>query len=162
MKKFLSIASLFLVFAACAPTNEYQTYAIYGMNEQATDIEVQDYVKVSKGTSIQDSLDSIADHLSTQYFSDNGIYVGEIIDKNNKKMVTIDLKENENSTPETAWMTHYFQGSAQANATQSTLVESFLQRQYQGEWIDEVTFYYEGKPLEELDHINLSQSFLRN
>jgi len=56
-----------------------------------------------------------------------------------------------------SWRTLYFQGSTGGACTTIMLVETFLQRDYDGVWLDGVEFYYEGKPIsDEWDHIHLS------
>ncbi len=55
-----------------------------------------------------------------------------------------------------------FQGSAGGAANQAFLIATFLQKQYKGSWFDGIRFLLNGRPMEEMDHVNLSGTFLRN
>jgi len=55
----------------------------------------------------------------------------------------------------------YFQGSAGGQHTTVVLIESILQNDYTGDWIDEVEFYYQNEKMGEWDHISLSGTVVR-
>ena len=99
----------------------------------------------------------LADRLSTYRFRSLPIEVLEIENRKGKHIAVIDLQEDDRSI----WSTYYFQGSTGGHMTQTILTKTLLQPDYRGEWIDGVEFYYEGKPMEEWDHINLTGTILR-
>lgn len=99
----------------------------------------------------------LADRLSTYRFRNLPIEVLEIENRKGKHIAVIDLQEEDRPI----WSTHYFQGSTGGYVTQTVLTMTFMQPDYKGEWIDGVEFYYQGKPMEEWDHINLTGTILR-
>lgn len=87
-----------------------------------------------------------------------------IENRNNKKIAIIDLREKNHPYPHGySWRGIYFQGSSGGGSTTVTLIKTFLQENYKGEWIDGVEFYYEGKPIVENEwaHIFLSGTIYR-
>ena len=72
----------------------------------------------------------------------------EIKEIGNKKVAIINLKENDDEL----WITTYFQGSSGGNITSTQLIETFLQRDYWGKWIDGVEFLYENSKID-FDHV---------
>ena len=50
----------------------------------------------------------------------------------------------------------YFQGTMGGEQTTIILIESILQREYTGDWIDELEFYYQNEKISEWDHAFLS------
>lgn len=80
---------------------------------------------------------------------------------NGIKTVKINLKENPGFVIPDSLGKHrswydFFQGSYGGQQTTIVLIESTLQRQFKGDWIDAVEFYYQEKEIGEWDHINLS------
>jgi hypothetical protein len=56
-----------------------------------------------------------------------------------------------------SWRTLYFQGSTGGACTTIMLVQTFLQNDYDGSWLDGVESYYDGRPIsDQWDHIDLS------
>lgn len=140
-----------------AKTQNSQDYffKVYGADKEAKNEEVNFYLKIPKNLSLLEKLKIIADKLSTHQFKDHPIHVLKIEKKNNQKIAHIDLKELPGKGHYT-WRSGYFQGSTGGHFTQISLQKTFLQEDYSGPWIDGVQFYYEGKPMEEMEHINLS------
>ena len=85
---------------------------------------------------------------------------------NNFKTLKINLKENPGFViPDSlgkyrSWY-DFFQGSSGGQQTTIILIESTLQKQYKGDWIDAVVFFYQGELIGEWDHINLSGQIKR-
>lgn len=160
MKKILFSLCVLSLLSACA-TGTPEQHALYGVDDQGI-IEIREYIEVSSTDTIEARLEKIANRLSEIAFANNPITPSKITQQDGKDVVIIDLQDNPEGDIETTWMAGYFQGSAGAQATETTLVQSFLQpHYYDGEWIDGVVFYYEGEPIEPLDHIDFSQTFYR-
>jgi hypothetical protein len=91
------------------------------------------------------------------------------IDKNgdNYKVLKVNLKENPGfKMPDSlghyrSWY-DFFQGSMGGGRTTIILTESTLQKQYKGEWVDAVEFYYQNEKIGDWDHIFLSGIIKRN
>jgi len=56
----------------------------------------------------------------------------------------------------------FFQGSKRGELTTIILIESVLQREFAGDWIDEVENYYQSGKTGEWDHVFLSGIINRN
>jgi hypothetical protein len=83
------------------------------------------------------------------------------------KILKINLKEDPSfKIPDSLGNYHswynFFQGSMGGECTTIILIESTLQKQYHGEWIDAVEFYYQNEKIGEWDHIFLSGIIKRN
>lgn len=87
-----------------------------------------------------------------------------------KRIAVVNLKESDEnrhfSNPanfvNANWAAMYFQGSTGGTVTTITLTETALQKTYEGEWIDGVTFLYEGENIV-FDHVyGLSELNLRH
>lgn len=113
--------------------------------------EVQFYNIIPKKASLEDKITAIADKLSSLCYGNLPIELVKIDDVKGKKIAIINLEEypeNYDSKVEVmkgiypAWNTLYFQGSSGGAQTTVKLTETFLQRDYQGQWIDGVKFLY--------------------
>ena len=113
--------------------------------------EIDFDITMPKEDSLKRKLDTIADTLSVIYFGNLPIKVLEIDDN---KIATINLEETSEKPTNTAvqktssWSTGFFQGSTGGTITTIRLSESFLQKDYEGEWIKGIRFLYKGKPID--------------
>ncbi len=89
------------------------------------------------------------------------IEVKEIMLVDGKKIAIVNLSEAQDfkeSSPENykgfTWCMMYFQGSCGGITTSKNLMESFLQRDFKGVWIDGVQFLYEGGRVE-FEHVGV-------
>lgn len=124
---------------------------------------VERIIRIEKNRSILEKLQTIADSLSIYYF--NGLRLEVSTDQNNNTKdsayVIVNLLEKDSydgpgSLPSYQSWYDFFQGSFGGLNTQITLEESFLQKGFNGSWIKGLRFYYQGSPIEESDHVNLS------
>jgi len=130
---------------------EFRTVDHLGKEYRVVDF----YVGVPPELPLLQKLRLLADKMSVLRFNSLPLDVLRIETRAGKRIAVIGIREPEND--QYAWGGGYFQGSTGGGITQVTLVESFLQRGYTGDWIDGVEFYYQGKPFtDEWDHINLS------
>lgn len=115
------------------------------------------YIFIYTQLSILEKMRVIAGVLSKYHFSGHPINVTRIEQRNGKMIAAIDLKESGKERVYT-WKGGYFQGSSGGWETSLVLVNTFLQPDYMGEWVDGVEFRYEGEAIKagEWDHIFLS------
>lgn len=136
---------------------------VYGMDSEVMNKEINFYIDVPENLPLEKKLDIIADKLSRFRFRGLPIKVLEVKTESGKKIAVVDLEESDinkgitdyrkiSGDPKNTWRIGYFQGSAGGRATTETLVETFLQRKYKGQWIDGVAFLYENKPID-FEHV---------
>ena len=105
-------------------------------------------VSIDEKSPIEDKLNLVISEVSKLQFENAPIKCLKIEDN----IAYIDISEDKN---ENYWSNRFFQGSTGANITCYTLVESLLQREYEGKWIDGIYFTYEGKTDVEFDHVDV-------
>lgn len=115
---------------------------------------------------IEDKIRILADTVSNSYFNGLKIEVLNIDIKDNRRVLHLNLAEREDfsgpgSVPLSESWYDFFQGSAGGQNTSIILSETFLQRNYKGDWIDAVIFHYQGIKMEPMDHVTLSGEISR-
>ena len=103
-------------------------------------------IPIDEKLSIEDKLNLVVSEVSKLQFENAPIKCLKIEDN----IAYIDIREYQN---EKFWRNRFFQGSTGADITCYTLIESLLQREYKGKWIDGIYFTYEGKTDVEFDHV---------
>lgn len=145
------------------------TLSIYSENPNTMEIEQNSTIQVNKNDSLNSKLSQLANAISKSNFNGLPIEVKSIDNIDGKKVATINLTEASNNKGITNpselkspnWRSN-FQGSAGGQITSDTLLETFLQIKYKGEWIDGVRFLYENENIE-FEHVsNLSEIQYRN
>lgn len=130
-------------------TAQTEIWPIYTANINDYKKEIGCYISLPKNDSIQAKLDEIAQSLSELYFHNLPI---EVLEIDGQKIAHVNLKElsggGTGNISSDSWASRYFQGSAGGTITTTRLVESFLQRQYNGEWIAGVEILYNGQPVD--------------
>lgn len=144
--------------------NSFDIIPIYTANIDTYKREVGVYTSLPKGKALEEKMDYIAETLSRQYFYGLPIEIVKIEAVDGRSVVVVSLEEtpeNQGITDITkfkgrSWAGTYFQGSAGGTITSTTLIETFLQKEYKGEWIDGVKFLYNGKEIgfEHVEEIN--------
>lgn len=142
---------------------KFDLLRVYGADKHAMQREVNFCIQVPKNLSIMEKLEIIADRLSRFRFDYLPIEVVKIETCDDTSIAIINLREFENLPNAPSWRYHYFQGTTGGHFTTLTLVDTFLQKEYKGEWIGGVRFMYENQPIKEndWDHIGLSGIILR-
>lgn len=133
-------------------SNDSNIYPIYSADLSTYEIEKDAYIYISEETPLKQKLNILAEALSQLYFSGLPIEVVRIESIDNKKVAVVNLKEAPENRGKTdpkdtkgkTWAFQYMQGSTGGTITQTELIETMLQRQYQWEWVDGVRFLYEG------------------
>ena len=142
------------------PAQGESMFIIYSGDIDTYEKEIFSKVPIADSIELQGKLEILAENLSKMLFDGLGIEVAKVEDENGQLIATINLTEN-NNPDESSWKSGYFQGSAGGAITGITLEETFLQREYGGEWIDGVKFIYEDQALE-FDHMGgLGQTISR-
>lgn len=136
-------------------------FKVYGSDREAAREEIDFYVAVPSDLPLLKKLRLLADKLSRFEFQDHPIEVSSVEERGNKKIAVVGLYEPDFPGART-WRGGYFQGSTGGHFTTLTLTKTFLQEDYEGEWVDGVEFYYEGEPIsDDWDHISLSGTIYR-
>lgn len=161
---------------------EYVSFTVYGADPYTWSATRDFSIAIPEGPLLAERLQILADALSKRRFGNLPIEVIRVEERDGKKIALVNLMEtdwNRDLLPErkrlrnegkgeeadslsrkmqrASWQTLYFQGSTGGACTTIMLVETFLQRGYDGIWLDGVEFYYEGKPIsDQWDHISLS------
>jgi hypothetical protein len=158
------------------PATEFDEFALYSTKEVFDSVDgfdkmtpiVDHYISVPTNQDLSMKISILLDSVSAYNF--NNLKIEPLgIDENedNYKILKINLKENPGfKMPDSlgnyrSWY-DFFQGSMGGGRTTIILIESTLQKQYKGEWVDAVEFYYQNEKIEESDHIFLSGIIKRN
>lgn len=131
---------------------------VYGYDKDSINKEINFYISVQKDLTLEEKLKVIAERLSRFRFNDLPIEVVRVKVDEGKKIAVINLGETEENKgvidpskiqgdASDTWIFGYFQGSAGGSATTETLLETFLQKEYEGDWIDGIEFLYENGPI---------------
>ena len=131
-----------------------ETIYIYTADSDNTD-KIIEYgqIEIDRSKSIKEKLELLATNLKEVYFKGNNIDIEiDSIDTNN--IATINLID------ENSWLP-LFQGSTGAQITQNTIIETFLQREYTGEWIEGIKILVDDKSDIEYDHLSFVGTFER-
>ncbi|WGX75552.1 hypothetical protein QJS64_16530 [Paraclostridium bifermentans] len=105
-------------------------------------------IKIDDNLSMNDKVNTIIKEVSKLQFKNAPIELIKI--ENN--IAYINIKEDKENK---LWSNKFFQGSTGASITSYTIVESLLQRDYKGKWVDGIYITYEGKTNVEFDHIDV-------
>lgn len=159
MVVLVALASHFIDVGENQPTPQNSFFPVYGYDRNLLQEEINYYVNIPNSIPLLDKLKMLADGVARFQFHSLEINVLRIEFLQGKKIAIINLQEPEHLNSY-SWVSSCFQGSAGGAATKFILVESFLQTDYKGQWVDGVKFLYNGKPIapDQWDHIDLSES----
>lgn len=127
------------------------TLTTYTANSNTYAVEKLSDIKVKETSTLQEKLKALADELSTKAFKGLPITVVGIETSNGSKKAIINLEEA-GTNPNIKWNTGFFQGSAGGAITSKSLIETFTQKSYSGEWINFIEFHYNGNKIE-FEHV---------
>ncbi|UCD95332.1 MAG: hypothetical protein JSU69_04585 [Candidatus Zixiibacteriota bacterium] len=164
----LAIATI-LVFtlteAGCESEPVTESFAIYGPDKEYQDIVIERQVKIPAELSLEDKIQALADSLSEIRFKGLPMELRSLEMIGDNKVAIMNLRElpPEKRKDRISWRGLYFQGSAGGFLASRILPETFLQKPYEGEWIDGVTFLYESDQISEnkWEHVSLNKVFYR-
>ena len=167
---------------------EYSFLKIYSADPDTLTARPDFLIPVSDSFSLTKKIELLARKLSSQKFRRLPIVVREVREQDGKRIASIDLRETDwnrhifeawdslhavgepqradsvfRKRRRTTWRVVFFQGTCGGAQTTRTLIHTFLQDDYEGEWIDAVEFYYEGEPMSEesFQHTNLYGTKIR-
>ncbi|GIM31645.1 hypothetical protein [Paraclostridium bifermentans] len=121
---------------------------IISMDSNTSEKKIISDIKIDDNLSMNDKVNIIIKEVSKLQFKNAPIELIKI--ENN--IAYINIKEDKENK---LWSNKFFQGSTGASVTTYTIVESLLQRDYKGKWIDGIYITYEGKTNVEFDHIDV-------
>lgn len=160
---------------------QVHSFKIYGADSMADYLVIDSRVTIPEDGAIEHRLQLLADSLSQKKFGGLPIEILRAENRGGDRIAIIDLRETETNrrvfavqeslwaqgkggeiearkiySEGLSWRLGFFQGSTGGYFTTMKLILSLLQNDYEGEWIDGIEFYYEGKPVsDEWDHIDL-------
>jgi len=123
---------------------------------------VERLITIQKNQSLEKKVGDLLDSISKNSFHNLKIELVSINETaEGKKSLKVNLKENPDFIiPDSLGRYHswyeFFQGSMGGEQTTIILIESILQREFTGDWIDEVEFNYQSEKIGEWDHAFLS------
>ena len=133
---------------------------VYGPDPEAIRLEAVYTVSVPDTMSLAGRVALLAEKVSQYCFKGLPIQLARIDSSSGSRIAVINLAEADRTGH--SWRTGFFQGSTGGHFTTASLVETFLQRDSEGQWIDGVEFLYEGEPVsQDWDHIRLSRTWFR-
>lgn len=161
---------------------EYSFFTVYGADPYTITATTDFGVAIPEEPDLRQRLQILANVLSRRRFGNLPMEVIGIEERGGKTIALVNLKETDwnrdilaeqkrmwnqsrrgaadslyRRIQKPTWRTLYFQGSCGGGCTTIMLVQTFLQRDYGGIWIDGVEFHYEGEPISDAwDHISLS------
>lgn len=165
MMAVVLLAGIIVLWQLPTPDSQYDVVRgdailrVYGLDPEAG---TEAFVLPPDATDARTGVRTVAATLSAETFGGLPIHVLGIETIDGDTRAYVDLTEPQRQLGEETWLGTYFQGSALASRTKQALLWTLLQPQYSGPWIDSLTFYYQGKPFEPLDHIDLGQVFTRH
>lgn len=146
--------------APVAPVAKDITLTAYTANVDTYAIEKLSDITVKEDLPLQEKLTALANEISTKVFKGLPINIVKIETSNGSKKAIINLEEG-GTDPNASWSRVYFQGSAGGTITSKTLIETFTQKSYTGEWIDSIEFQYNGSAIEAQHVPNLNGTIKR-
>lgn len=139
---------------------EEEELPIFGAEEDGTMIQVSTIV-VKTDEPLINKMTMMGNELGDKVFNGLKMEAVEIKEEEGKDILYVDLKEGSGEVGAPSWVYDYFQGSTGGQVSETALVETFLQREYGGVWIDGVNFTLDGESIQ-YDHVpNLKETILR-
>lgn len=133
--------------------SETTDFKIYTAKEEDTDKIVEfETIKIKNSASKEEKINQLISALKDDYFKDDVGMVLQSIDNNG--VATINLVDQQK------WAKH-FAGSTGGAISQAAIIETLLQRDYQGDWIKGVKVLVDGSDEEVFDHAPFIDVFYR-
>ena len=143
--------------------NMYITLPIHHLDITTFEPRAQYYVMMQSDWSLEQKVEHLAEKLSRYSFDGLPIELLEINQLNQRNIAVINLidpEDREGSIYQKTWAGNYFQGTSGGYATTFKLINTFLQEDYDGEWVDGVEFRYNYDVINDFDHIDLGATYL--
>ena len=135
-------------------SKEVIDFKLYTFDSEDNDkrIVLKDIHNIDKDDTLENKINALLSSLKKDYFKDDKANIQ--LESINDGIATINLVD------ENSWRKH-FQGSTGGYINQKTIVETLLQRDYDGEWIKGVNVLIDGKKQEVFDHASFEEIFYR-
>ena len=169
VKPFIHSLTILLYLSACSSGNtgdEIQIFPLYNLTENEavnSDVLIVDkYLKIERDLPLVRKIQIILDSINSSYFHDATLEYYGIDSIHGLNILKVNLVEKDGLKEDHIYNLNrdwydYFQGTTGGYATTTILIESILQRQYKGGWVDGVMFYWHRQPFPfEMDHVKLS------
>ena len=142
--------------SATEETKHEVSFSIYSADVDTLALTKIATLKIDENKTLTEKIDILAKELSVNVFDSLPINVEKVSLQDNKKIAYINLEEsnvNKDITDASKltgpnWAASKLQGSTGAAITKKSLVETFLQRDYKGSWIDGIYITYKGASLD--------------
>lgn len=130
----------------------YTILPIYNANINTLEREISYYIYLPTQSTLEEKINVLAEKLSKYSFKNLPIEVIGIETIDTKRVAVINLQDHAPELNTYSWINNYFQGTSGGSMTSRRLVETFLQREYKGQWVDGVKILY-NNTTQESDHI---------
>lgn len=135
---------------------EYEIFSIYTIDVNTDEKVILKNIELEKKLSVEEKLVELANEVSNDLFNSLPLELIEIKDIEEKSIAVFNFEEVGKNAEKATLFQDYegdswfqcFQGSAGGRVTEYTLIETLLQRNYEGEWIDGINFTYKGGSVE--------------
>ena len=135
---------------------EYEIFSIYTIDVNTDEKVILKNIELEKKLSVEEKLVELANEVSNDLFNSLPLELIEIKDIKEKSIAVFNFEEVGKNAEKATLFQDYegdswfqcFQGSAGGRVTEYTLIETLLQRNYEGEWIDGINFTYKGGSVE--------------
>lgn len=129
---------------------------------------IDKWVEIDSELSISNKVKILLDSISEEYFGEVKLQYLSIETLDDLKILRINMQEKQGLSDDHIYNSNrvwypYFQGSSGGGNTNTILIETILQKQYAGDWIDAVIFYWNNEPFPfEMDHVKLYSIIMRD
>jgi hypothetical protein len=135
-------------------------YPIYELDYNSDKDTVRFFAPIFDSLLLKEKLQVLANRISQLAFRWRKIEIDSVYSRDGRLIAAVDLRDDGKIDGPFAW-NPMFGGTAQGNYTGRVLKETFLQPDYDGEWINAVEFAYNGEPFEDAEDIRLDGLILR-
>ncbi len=153
MKRIKIILFIGIVIIGLILLMQKEKLIIYTSNIDTGASENHSIVSVLKLLPINKKMSHLALKLSNEIFQGKPIVLKEIVIEEGKKIAYFNLQDKNKDISSTDNWYSSFQGSTGAQLTLNSIVDTLLQKEFKGDWIDGINLTYNRQYIE-FDHIS--------
>lgn len=138
---------------------KYHVIPVYVMDIDTGERVIAYHIIIPKNEPLGRQLETISIKLSKYQYHSNPVTLMEIKEEDGMRIAYINLAERDIATESpnyyslgSTWKSGFLQGSTGGQATAMNLIETFLQKDLELDWIDGVRFVYEGDLERSFEH----------
>jgi hypothetical protein len=135
-------------------------YPIYELDYNSDKDTVRFFAPILDSLPLKEKLQVLAGRISQLAFGWRKIEIDSVYSRDGRLIAAVDLRDDGKIDGPFAW-NQMFGGTTQGNYTGRVLKKTFLQPDYDGDWIGAVQFAYNGDPFEDAEDIRLDGLILR-